>query len=48
MMKKVAGACAQIAHDEVPASRNVSVRGITHTGNLIEVATKTTLDKKQY
>lgn len=47
MMTKVAGVCVcvQIAHDEVPVSWNVSVRGITHPGNLIEVATKTSLTK---
>lgn len=45
MMKKVAGVCVQIAHDEVPVSSNVSVRGIIHGGNLIEVAAKTTLTK---
>ncbi len=45
MMKKVAGVCVQIAHDEVPVSWNVSVRGITHAGNPIEVATKRSLTK---
>lgn len=45
MIKKVAGMFVQIARDEVSVSWNISVRGITHVGNLIEVATKPTLTK---